>query len=109
MFSVGLIKKSFAQRAAHCRNHLLRVWTKSACLQRPASAATTPVDAQAKSDAEAFKKSGEWADSLKLNDPAKAARVREVIATHLKTIRDWHNEHPFTTVAGALTPSPANR
>ena len=70
----------------------------------PVSAATTSVDAKAKSDAEAAKKAGDWVASLKLADPAKAARVQEVIATHLKAIRDWHNEHPFTTVPAGINP-----
>ncbi len=70
----------------------------------PVSAATTSVDANSKSDADVAKKAGDWVDSLKLADPAQAARVQEVIATHLKTIRDWHNEHPFTTVPAGINP-----
>ena len=70
----------------------------------PVSAATAPVDAKAKADAELARKAADWVPSLKLNDPAKEARVTEVIATHLKTIRDWHNEHPFTTVPAGINP-----
>ena len=70
----------------------------------PVSAATSSADAKAKSDADTAKKAGDWVDSLKLADPAKAARVTEVIATHLKTIRDWHNEHPYTTVPAGINP-----
>ena len=68
----------------------------------PVGAAIPPVTAQAKSDADASKKAGDWVDSLKLNDPVKEARVTEVIVTHLKTIRDWHNEHPYTTVPAGI-------
>ena len=50
----------------------------------PVSAATTSLDAKAKSDVDMVKKAGDWVASLKLNDPAKEARVTEVIATHLK-------------------------
>src|SRR5688500_4222715 len=54
---------------------------------------TKAADAKAKSDLEQEKKAAEWVASLNLNDAAKEARVKELIATHLKTIRDWHNEH----------------
>lgn len=60
--------------------------------------------AKSKSDADAEKKAAEWVDSLKLEDSAKAARVQAVVATHLKTIRDWHNEHPYTTVPAGINP-----
>ena len=61
-------------------------------------------DAKAKSDADQEKKAAEWVTSLTLNDAAKETRLKEVIATHLKTIRDWHNEHPFTTVPAGINP-----
>ncbi len=70
----------------------------------PVSAAIPPRTAQANVDAEAAKKAGDWVDSLRLADSAKAERVTEVVATHLKTIRDWHNEHPFTTVPAGINP-----
>lgn len=63
---------------------------------------TTP--ATTKSDADQDKKAAEWVASLKLNDPAKESRVKEVIITHLKTVRDWHNEHPATTVPAGINP-----
>ena len=59
---------------------------------------------RAKSDADQEKKAEEWVASLKLNDKAKEERLRKVIATHLKTIRDWHNEHPYTTVPAGINP-----
>lgn len=61
--------------------------------------------AQSKFDAQPEKKAGEWVRSLDLADPAKAARVTGVIATHLKLIRDWHNEHPFTAVPAGINPA----
>lgn len=59
---------------------------------------------RAKSDADQEKKAAEWVASLNLNDPAKETRVKEVIANHLKTIRDWHNDHPFSTVPAGINP-----
>jgi hypothetical protein len=76
---------------------------------QPAAATTVEVGtkvviAKVKSDADQEKKAAEWVESLKLGDVAKEARVTEVIATHLKTIRDWHNEHPYTTVPAGINP-----
>jgi hypothetical protein len=61
-------------------------------------------EARAKSDADQEKKAAEWVRSLNLNDPAKEARLTEVIFTHLKAVRDWHNEHPYTTVPAGINP-----
>ncbi len=76
--------------------------------QTPANTNTPEVreakDRKAKSDAEQEKKAKEWVGSLHLNDKAKEDRLEEVIANHLKTIRDWHNEHPFTTVPAGINP-----
>ncbi|MFO1487259.1 MAG: DUF3826 domain-containing protein [Verrucomicrobiota bacterium] len=71
-----------------------------------ANAPAAPISTAAvfKADTDLLKKAGEWVDSLKLNDPAKEARVREVVATHLKAVRDWHNEHPYTTVPAGINP-----
>ena len=70
----------------------------------PAEAEAKAAAAKAKSDADNEKKAAEWVGSLKLNDAAKEARVAEVVATHLKTVRDWHNEHPYTTVPAGINP-----
>ena len=81
-----------------------------ACGQdKPAAVASTEAEAKAasakaKSDADQAAKAAEWVGSLKLGDAAKEARVTEVIVTHLKTIRDWHNEHPYTTVPAGINP-----
>ena len=66
-------------------------------------------EAKAKSDAEVDKKAAEWTKSLNLQDANKEARVEQAIATHLKTIRDWNNEHPFTTVPAGINPATGNR
>jgi hypothetical protein len=73
-------------------------------------AASDPPDADAKaanakSDADQEAKAGEWVATLKLDDAAKESRVKEVIATHLKAVRDWHNEHPYTLVPEGINPA----
>jgi len=60
--------------------------------------------AKARSDADQEKKAAEWVGSLNLGDAAKETRVTAVITTHLRTIRDWHNEHPYTTVPAGINP-----
>lgn len=72
--------------------------------QPPSAADAKAAEARARSDAEQEKKSAEWVGSLQLGDAAREARVRAVIATHLKAVRDWHNEHPFTTVPAGINP-----
>lgn len=64
---------------------------------KEASAATQP-------GADQEKQATEWVLSLNLHDPAKEARLKAVIATHLTAIRDWNNEHPFTTVPAGINP-----
>jgi WD40 repeat protein len=58
-----------------------------------------------KSDAQQDKRASEWVAGLGLNDPAKEARVKEVIATHLNAVRDWHNGHPYTLVPEGTNPT----
>jgi hypothetical protein len=66
-------------------------------------------EAKTKSDEDAAKRTGEWVTALNLNDAAKEARVKEVILTHLKAIRDWNNDHPFTTVPAGINPVTGNK
>ena len=66
-------------------------------------------DAKAKSDAENDKKAAEWVTSLNLNNAAKEEKVKAAVVTHLKTIRDWHNEHPFTTVPAGINPATGSK
>jgi hypothetical protein len=70
-----------------------------------ASAQTDTAAARAKSDADVEKKAAAWIGSLQLNDAAKETRLTGVVATHLKAIRDWNNEHPYTTVPAGIDPS----
>lgn len=69
----------------------------------------TPEEAKAKSDEEVNKKAAEWTKSLNLQDANKEARVEVAVATHLKTIRDWNNDHSFTTVPAGINPATGNR
>lgn len=71
---------------------------------QPAKPAVSTAEANAKSDAELGKKATDWVASLQLNNPEKKQRLRTVVITHLKAVRDWHNEHPFTTVPAGINP-----
>ncbi|MBS7564905.1 DUF3826 domain-containing protein [Mucilaginibacter sp. Bleaf8] len=62
-------------------------------------------EAKAKSDEDADKRAVEWVASLSLNDSKKEQALTSIIATHLKTIRDWNNEHPYTTVPAGINPA----
>jgi Protein of unknown function (DUF3826) len=62
-------------------------------------------EAQAKADAEIDKKANEWVSSLTLNDTAKASRVKTIVATHLKAIRDWNNSHSYESVPAGIDPA----
>lgn len=89
---------SFSSHSAFSQDKPVAATSVSATTDAKATAA------KAKSDADNEKKAAEWVASLQLGDAAKAARVSEVVATHLKAIRDWHNEHPYTTVPAGINP-----
>ena len=72
--------------------------------QQPAKAAQSP-EAQAKADAEVDKKATDWVASLSLTDTAKTTRVKNVIVTHLKAIRDWNNTHSYESVPAGIDPA----
>lgn len=76
----------------------------TATAQEQPTARDSKAAPDAKTNAETEKKAAEWVGTLALGDPAKEARVTAVITTHLKTIRDWHNEHPYTTVPAGINP-----
>ena len=78
-------------------------------VQPAAATKPTPEEAKAKADAELRKKATEWVSDLKLNDTEKEKRVVAAISTHLITIRDWNNEHPFTTVPAGINPATGNK
>lgn len=84
---------------------LAALLTAALPMPMPAQDADKVAEAKAKSDADQEKKAAEWVNSLKLGDTEKEARVTKVITTHLKTIRDWHNEHPYTNVPAGINPT----
>lgn len=78
--------------------------TLKAQQQQATKTAPSP-EARAKADAEVEKKATDWVISLSLTDTAKAARVKNVIATHLKAIRDWNNSHSYESVPAGIDPA----
>ena len=97
---VGACLTLFLIVATHIALHAQDLSTNAPPAQ-PRDPAETP---ERKSDAEQERKAAEWVASLKLDDAAKAARVSNVVATHLKAVRDWHNQHPFSTVPAGINP-----
>jgi hypothetical protein len=65
--------------------------------------------ALAKSNEEVDRKAAGWSAGLKLPDNAKEKRVTDAIALHLKTVRDWHNSHPFSSVPAGINPATGNK
>jgi hypothetical protein len=76
---------------------------------QPQPPAQPSAEAIAKADAQQQKRATDWVTSLRLNDPAREARLVKVISTHLITIRDWYNDHPFTTVPDGIDPETGKR
>lgn len=62
-------------------------------------------ETRAKSDAAADARAAEWVASLQLGDTARETRVQAVIATHLKAVRDWYNDHPADSVPAGINPT----
>jgi hypothetical protein len=58
---------------------------------------------------EILAKAREWTSALNLTDAAKKSAVENVIALHLTTVRDWHNEHPSSTVPDGINPVTGNK
>ena len=61
-------------------------------------------DAKINSDIDLEKRAQSFVDSLKLNDKEKETRVYAVIRTHMRAVRDWHNEHQHTEVPAGINP-----
>lgn len=58
---------------------------------------------------EILDKAKEWVSALNISDGKKKVAVEYIIATHLTTIRDWHNSHPATTVPDGINPVTGNK
>lgn len=67
------------------------------------------VERRAKSNRDQEAKAKEWVASLELKDQAKMERVENVISTHLISVRDWHNAHPYTSVPAGINPRTGNK
>ena len=73
---------------------------------KPAEASTVmSPEAKAKSDADIEKKATDWTTALNLNDKEKETRISAAIATHLKAVRDWNNDHSYTMVPEGINPT----
>jgi hypothetical protein len=70
---------------------------------------TKSATALAKSNEEVDRKASGWAAGLKLTDSEKEKRVANAVALHLKSIRDWHNSHPFSSVPAGINPATGNK
>lgn len=57
-----------------------------------------------KSDAELEKKAMDWVASLNLTDDKKAGFAATTIYNHLRQVRDWHNDHPYTKIPAGINP-----
>ncbi|WP_029285779.1 DUF3826 domain-containing protein [Pedobacter sp. R20-19] len=53
---------------------------------------------------EMLSKAKEWISALNLTDATKKQAAENAIAVHLTTIRNWHNEHPSSTVPDGINP-----
>ncbi|WP_316807865.1 DUF3826 domain-containing protein [Pedobacter agri] len=54
-------------------------------------------------------KAKEWVSALDLKDATKKSTVENAIAVHLTTVRDWHNDHPSSTVPDGINPVTGNK
>lgn len=61
-----------------------------------------------KSDVALEKKAAEWVASLGLESQKDADFVTTLIYNHLRTVRNWHNDHPYTTVPQGINPLTGN-
>jgi Protein of unknown function (DUF3826) len=51
----------------------------------------------------------EWVAALNLTDATKKSTVENAIMVHLTTVRDWHNDHPSSTVPDGINPVTGNK
>lgn len=64
---------------------------------------------QLRSDVSLEKKAQEWAGSLNLTDEKNRSYVNTLIYNHLRQVRDWHNQHPYTSVPEGINPLTGNK
>ncbi|WP_025143639.1 DUF3826 domain-containing protein [Pedobacter jeongneungensis] len=51
----------------------------------------------------------EWVAALNLTDVTKKSAVENAVMVHLTTVRDWHNDHPSSTVPDGINPVTGNK
>ncbi len=83
---------SFGERGELLPEHAIRTFDEAAAFFG------RKVSSHMKSDAALERKAKGWTESLNLNDIKKEGYVTTLIFNHLKAVRDWHNNHPFTTI-----------
>ena len=74
----------------------------------PAEEEARAAEAKIKVQQETERKAASYVEALKLNDPAKEARVAAVIATHIMAVRDWHNQNLKRVPEGSINPYNGN-
>lgn len=89
---------SFGEDGEQLPNHAVRTFEKVA------SYFDQKTFAKLKSDFTLEKKAADWVASLNLNDGKKAGFATTAIYNHLRQVRDWHNEHPYTSVPAGINP-----
>jgi hypothetical protein len=94
--TIGLMALAWWATAAH---------GQTSTVVAPATAPPLSAEAKAAADQEAAKKAAEWVAALQLKDAGKEAAVQQVVATHLRAIRDYHNAHPYTETPAGINPA----
>lgn len=64
-----------------------------------------PAESAPKGKGDPDNKADAWVASLTLNDAAKEARLKDLISTHLKAVRDFYNTHDYTLVPEGINPT----
>ena len=53
---------------------------------------------------ESAKRAKQYVEELQLNDPEKEYRIEAILFKHMRAIRDWDLDHPYTTVPEGINP-----
>ncbi len=60
---------------------------------------------QIKADASLEAKATEWIASLNLPNEKDASYAITLVYNHLRQVRDWHNDHPYTSIPASTNPT----
>jgi hypothetical protein len=58
---------------------------------------------------EIINKAKEFVGALSLADAAKRSAVEDIVAVHMVSVRDWHNNHPASAVPAGINPVTGNK